>query len=697
MTTANFRIAQIKIEGFRGFTEPQIIDVNGANLFVFGTNGQGKSSIIEAIRWCLFGSETGTEIEVRNTFYEKQECRVTLKLISSDKQLEIEREIRPGHDYRSRPKILDESGSEVRFGDVLPQLARLGQSESAQVIFSAQHGSGRQVPASISDFGKALCFYLHLEDILELHKELKNLSEEYAVESSELEERVEKIVLGFGDSLREVDARLDELLKSPPWGEGPSPTGAETNSRIREFASEMGRLFGEALPGDINTTDELIKAEQWIDASTSRDVKGFESKRRILIEKLGKAQSLINSLQAASKDIEVKKTLKQETEQTLASALGNDTRESLNNDLVHLEQRHSRQFECRTIYLRAQKAIEEYHLKMCPACGATTNSESADHIHTNEEFDKTIEKLTTLRTRISQIDSLSHRIGECEGEIDRLGIIVRTTTDEIVSLLAISNQPSAIAGLEAILDGMRLDLKNLDGQLANRNEEHQRLKKRVREFERELEYHVYRDQKQSIERELRTGLNDSRVSLREHRDLLQRVNEILSLIESGFREALDRAIPPLNDMLTEVYQRLTQQRSYELVRVSHDPEKVGNLELRVASKALSLRDFPANVLNGQAAKALHLVPYLVFSRFQQEIIELDLLLIDDPSESFDTSHVELLVAELADASKHAQVFVASHEHEKFSPQIKKTFRGGKYIVVNVESFDRSTGPRLKFA
>jgi hypothetical protein len=37
---------------------------------------------------------------------------------------------------------------------------------------------------------------------------------------------------------------------------------------------------------------------------------------------------------------------------------------------------------------------------------------------------------------------------------------------------------------------------------------------------------------------------------------------------------------------------------------------------------------------------------LVFSRFQPDILELDLLLIDDPSESFDTSHMSLLVDEL---------------------------------------------------
>ena len=49
----NFRIDSITIEGFKGFANRQTVSVNGKNLFIFGPNGFGKSSIIEAIRWCF--------------------------------------------------------------------------------------------------------------------------------------------------------------------------------------------------------------------------------------------------------------------------------------------------------------------------------------------------------------------------------------------------------------------------------------------------------------------------------------------------------------------------------------------------------------------------------------------------------------------------------------------------------------------
>ena len=53
-----FRIKRISVEGFKGFTETQEIDVRNRHVFLIGPNGNGKSSIIEAIRWGLSVPQT---------------------------------------------------------------------------------------------------------------------------------------------------------------------------------------------------------------------------------------------------------------------------------------------------------------------------------------------------------------------------------------------------------------------------------------------------------------------------------------------------------------------------------------------------------------------------------------------------------------------------------------------------------------
>jgi len=46
-----FILQTVAIEGFKGFTNRQSIDMDGKHLFLLGRNGNGKSSILEAIRW----------------------------------------------------------------------------------------------------------------------------------------------------------------------------------------------------------------------------------------------------------------------------------------------------------------------------------------------------------------------------------------------------------------------------------------------------------------------------------------------------------------------------------------------------------------------------------------------------------------------------------------------------------------------
>jgi hypothetical protein len=86
----------VTVEGFRGFTGQQTIPVDGKHLFLFCPNGRGKSSVIEAVRWCLFGSSE-KDIEVRNTFYTQGDCKVILDLDAPSGPLQIGRELRAGY------------------------------------------------------------------------------------------------------------------------------------------------------------------------------------------------------------------------------------------------------------------------------------------------------------------------------------------------------------------------------------------------------------------------------------------------------------------------------------------------------------------------------------------------------------------------------------------------------------------------
>jgi DNA repair exonuclease SbcCD ATPase subunit len=145
-----FRINSITIEGFKGFTKQQTIQISGKHLFIFGPNGYGKSSITEAIRWCLFGLTGRPEEIVRNQFYGIGDCFAELELIDQTEELwKVQRRLSPGGD-RSRMKILDSKGNERAQSDVFPFLTSVGPREGTYIVF----GGAISISLPKTSFGK---------------------------------------------------------------------------------------------------------------------------------------------------------------------------------------------------------------------------------------------------------------------------------------------------------------------------------------------------------------------------------------------------------------------------------------------------------------------------------------------------------------------------------------------------------------
>ncbi len=75
--------------------------------------------------------------------------------------------------------------------------------------------------------------------------------------------------------------------------------------------------------------------------------------------------------------------------------------------------------------------------------------------------------------------------------------------------------------------------------------------------------------------------------------------------------------------------------------------------------------------------------------------EVYLLLLDDPTQSFDTHHIDVLVAKLAELGKRVQLVVASHEVDHFQRLLPEYFGSDEYGVVRVTGFSRQEGPILE--
>src|SRR5258706_12111913 len=213
MAQSKFRLGAVSITGFKAFTHNQTIDLSGNHLFIFGDNGRGKSSIVEAIRWALFGL-AGRETEVRNQFYDKGECKVELELIASDGKWSLIRQLRAGSS-RSDLEIKNPKGESVLQSQVFPHMARLGPKEGTHIIFAAQQASQRRPQADISDFDRVLYSYLRLEDITDLLCRFDSFIKEQLQAERQIGEQISKTGAELKEDYAKQGVHLNGILRNP--------------------------------------------------------------------------------------------------------------------------------------------------------------------------------------------------------------------------------------------------------------------------------------------------------------------------------------------------------------------------------------------------------------------------------------------------------------------------------------------------
>lgn len=707
MPATRFKLESIVVEGFKAFTSEQVIHVGGKHLFLFGENGTGKSSVVEAIRWCLFGLAERPETEVRNVFYPPGECRVELKLSCPQGTLTVVRKLRPGTG-KSDLEIRDTVGLARHQREVLPHLARVGPKEGAHIILASQQQAARRPQADISEFDRVLYAYLGLEDVDDLARKVKSVFEEGQAELEKVADKLRAVREAGQRKVSEMDMKLEEVIRNRPWGSGEAPTYGETEAKIIDAVRELAELLHTHVSTDAPLSSLLTSAEQWI-----RELVGAEADklRRVLAEKRDILWRLKRAWDDYRRSREAIRGLTEESQalqESLGDVSGGRTVEDLEQAIADRTARLQRAGLRAEIASRAAEYLRHSDASQCPVClaeyspgeladrvrqgeaeAAVADAEARELAAEREELERKREEVARLA---SKLEVMTHHLREEEAALFRTKAVIR-------GLLGLSEEAMIEeADIERALKSAEEVVSNLEQQLSSGSSLVDWWNTRIQNLRAELRYHDYRRQRDQLREILARDLMPAEDRYEELVDFLNSLAEINDRIDEEIERAVKCALPALEDQLTGVFRRLTSQRSFDSIRVEQlsRREKGETLRLRVASaQKPGLLFDPDDVLNGQASAALRLVPYFVFSRYQAEALDLDWLLIDDPSQSFDTSRVRLLMEELRDAATHAQLVVATHEVERFWPVIRELFHGEEIQAYRFAGFDRDGGPVLE--
>lgn len=698
MPAKKYRLNSVTVEGFGGFTEPQQVKISQKHTFVFGPNGHGKSSVLEAIRWCLFGQAQRPEAEVRNIYYPLRECTVTLELASPSGSLTLRRKLRPGA-ARSDLTITEPSGAEVRQADVFPHLARLGPKEGTHIIVAGQQAAARRPQADISDFGRVLYSYLDVEDVPDLIKMLDELIQEKTVERERLGGSLEALRAEARNKLNKVELQLAELLRASPWDSKTPPVFPETSRKIDAYYAEITRQAGEAPQEGLTLEQKLDAAERAARTLMTAARSDLENRLREQRTRLSALQNAYAALNSSREQYRASAGLLKQHQTSLAAILENKTAEQWAAELTAIENRMSLQQLKADILKRAKDLYERDPFDRCPVCDTSkpvedllASIESAN-VAGNKHGEDLSQKCDALREKLRKSLELDAAIRQCSEAMMRHKAAEEQALGSLKKLLESADVPTD-QQITLQISALAESTGTLHNQITGAGHAFAEREKAIKALKAEFRFQEYQTEATRIRRILSDRLGAPQGIFDEYQSLLRTTAELKQLIETEFDKAIAAAIPPLNDMMTEVYQRLTQQVSFDKVLI----EKAGGaLALFVGSTRRPGRHNPDDVLNGQANSALRLVPYFVFSEFQQEALELELLLIDDPSQSFDTTHVGILLEELQKIASRTQLIIASHEREKFEPALGKYFSTQDMQILGVEAFDPLKGPTIAYS
>ncbi len=393
---------KLRIAGFLSYREPVELDFTGFDLAcISGQNGAGKSSLLDALTWALFGEARGKDkdalinlgskaAEVALTFkYEENIYRVQ-RTTPRGKSTVLEFQIRDGEDWRP---LTEKSARETqaRIGQIL----RLDYDTFVNASFFLQGKADEFTQKKAGERKSVLGNILGLE-----------VWETYRERTTERRKEIEKETAGIDRSIADIDA---ELAEEEP-----------RKRRLKELESDLKRL-SEARKTQETALESLRRAAASLNQRLAEEKARLEEERRGLKEQekvISDQSSVISELAVK---IENAKKLLAEVEQSIAKRSElEETRSAAREQFATLKAEN----ELRKIEMDELKArinqLKAAGGATCPLCGQVLSEEHRRS--TLEQLqNEGKEKGDRFRANKSSMDDLAKQIANYESQAAKMG------------------------------------------------------------------------------------------------------------------------------------------------------------------------------------------------------------------------------------------------------------------------------------
>ena len=675
------------IEGFKGFAPRKSIDVRGRHTFLLGDNGNGKSSIVEAVRWGLFGSTNRQGEIVINRGYPGQ-CCVEIDLTRDDQSLTLRRTL-PRGTSRSSPRLADEHGNPLSIKDVMPQLDSVEAGEGTHVIFAPQSIPQQRLPQDLSAFERTLFNHLGLSNA----RGLLSILDEFLAEQEDYEVKfggdLDTLKNKLDEELNYTNRRRAEILRSPPWIDQQTPTQLSTAEKITSFIRTVNREHAKPDHGHLNLDALLDVAENSISRTSNRNDLNHE---------LDECVGLLRTLDAIKTSMSIIGALNAELSQTncnLESALSGASTDDLNAEIAGLQNQIESEEITRIIARNASELLRRTDSQnlTCPLCDTDfLSSKLRMKVEMRTEQSKNEETTSALRNfeeRLKSAEASAATAKRLQNNVDRERADLDRHAPALRSKYDLGTDYCRVPDLHYEIENRR---KEVVAKIESFDDWQGQRQRQLDEMRTEARFHTLQRTIRELEGS-KSLLDAAQAQLDDLVAFGASLQSLRNVMDECITESLRASLPNVSSELTRVFSALTRHPHFDTLLI--DETKLPRLELQVASSHDRFSvGYTTDVLNGQAESALRLVPYFSFSQDQDAPTEVYLVLLDDPTRAFDETHTSELVAQLASLGRHVQLFVASQETTRFRDLLPKFFAEDEYVVIEPRNWTYEAGPEL---
>jgi len=650
-------IEELTVRGFKLFRDGQTIKFTPGLNRISGRNASGKTSILEAILFALYGEVPGVD---KRQLVSLGGRDMTVSLVfrspTTGRRVRIVRSgVLSRGSFRTTRVVMEVEGdrhvvtsdSEVR--ERLRELIGIGRRAFLGIVYCRQ----KEFVDILRPDRVFMDSILGLSAIAEVREELRTVVRKLEEEGRLSEERVLRESLEEEEKRRvEVEERLrgieEELRRLEEEAEGLSRRKDELDSEVRALSEALSRLR--------ESSASLREMEA--------KVAGMEAELERLREEAG--EDLEERLRTLSERVETLRDAEERFRLLLDEELEPERRRLLEErgKLRHIVEEHTKLSEsgltvCPTCGQRIdrellERRISEYRGKLVEveeslrAVEAEIRSVRRRMESTRGMMEELMDEYRRLESTATRIKEVSERIEELRAERDealrRFEETLSETLQEAVRLLRV--EPLTAENLESALESrlreVQAERERVVGKLSEVRGRLQSLR-RVAEISREELEKVSR-RVSEIEERLRV--------IEEYKAKISVARRLVKRFEEYEREVRHSLLKRIEWLTFKYFQRMTDQQVYHSFRIDE-----GNYRLYVYPKG-STTEIPAWRCGGGHESIIALAERLAILK---AIGFSALLILDEPTDAVDEENIPALLESISRCTREIrQIILVTH-------------------------------------